>query len=63
MVVILCVQRRNIVIMSSGVTLCIAAASAMYTSSDDVVELTEANFNREVVQSQDLWLVEFYAPW
>ncbi|KAI0231846.1 Protein disulfide-isomerase A6 [Lamellibrachia satsuma] len=46
-----------------GITLCMAVTSAIYTSSDDVVELTQANFNREVIQSQDLWLVEFYAPW
>uniref|UniRef100_A0A7N6FHS1 Protein disulfide-isomerase A6 n=1 Tax=Anabas testudineus TaxID=64144 RepID=A0A7N6FHS1_ANATE len=36
---------------------------AMYSSSDDVVELTPSNFNREVIQSDSLWLVEFYAPW
>ncbi|KAK6488493.1 protein disulfide-isomerase A6-like [Huso huso] len=37
--------------------------SGFYSSSDDVVELTPANFNREVLQSDSLWLVEFYAPW
>ncbi|KAK2180538.1 hypothetical protein NP493_439g04066 [Ridgeia piscesae] len=46
-----------------GITLCIAAASAMYSSSDDVIQLTQASFNNEVIQSQDLWLIEFYAPW
>ncbi|MEQ2181106.1 hypothetical protein GOODEAATRI_007967 [Goodea atripinnis] len=35
---------------------------AMYSSSDDVIELTPSNFNREVIQSDSLWLVEFYAP-
>lgn len=40
-------------------TLC----SALYSSSDDVVELTEANFKTRVLQSNDLWFVEFYAPW
>ena len=49
--------------ISSGITLCIAAASAMYSSSDDVIQLTQASFNSEVIQSQDLWLIEFYAPW
>ncbi|XP_071396531.1 protein disulfide-isomerase A6-like, partial [Centroberyx affinis] len=29
----------------------------------DVVELTPSNFNKEVIQSDSLWLVEFYAPW
>ncbi|KAK6490074.1 protein disulfide-isomerase A6-like [Huso huso] len=37
--------------------------NGFYSSSDDVVELTPANFNREVLQSDSLWLVEFYAPW
>lgn len=36
---------------------------AFYSADDDVVELTPSSFNREVVQSDSLWLVEFYAPW
>eukprot|EP00112_Aurelia_sp_Birch-Aquarium-sp1_P001478 Seg1159.16 transcript_id=Seg1159.16/GoldUCD/mRNA.D3Y31 product="Protein disulfide-isomerase A6" protein_id=Seg1159.16/GoldUCD/D3Y31 len=36
---------------------------ADYSGSDDVVVLTASNFNREVIQSDDVWLVEFYAPW
>ncbi|XP_021058392.1 protein disulfide-isomerase A6 [Mus pahari] len=39
------------------------AVSGLYSSSDDVIELTPSNFNREVIQSDGLWLVEFYAPW
>jgi protein disulfide-isomerase A6 len=35
----------------------------MYDSSDDVVILNEGNFQKEVVQSDSVWLVEFYAPW
>jgi len=37
--------------------------TALYSSSDDVVELTAGNFNHKVVNSDELWLVEFYAPW
>ncbi|KAG8445647.1 hypothetical protein GDO86_010433 [Hymenochirus boettgeri] len=40
-----------------------AAVSALYSSSDDVIELTPSNFNKEVIQSDSLWLIEFYAPW
>lgn len=29
----------------------------------DVVELTDSIFNKEVLDSKDMWLVEFYAPW
>jgi len=32
-------------------------------SSDDVIELTEANFDKLVMKSDDMWLVEFFAPW
>ncbi|ETE67495.1 Protein disulfide-isomerase A6, partial [Ophiophagus hannah] len=39
------------------------AVNSLYSSSDDVIELTPTNFNREVIQSDSLWLVEFYAPW
>ena len=27
------------------------------------IELTSSNFDKLVVKSKDLWLVEFFAPW
>lgn len=33
------------------------------SSKDDVIELTDANFDKLVLQSDDVWLVEFFAPW
>eukprot|EP00878_Enallax_costatus_P001518 GHUV01001669.1.p1 GENE.GHUV01001669.1~~GHUV01001669.1.p1 ORF type:complete len:459 (+),score=78.64 GHUV01001669.1:164-1540(+) len=33
-----------------------------YTGTD-VVTLTDSNFDGEVMQSDDIWMVEFYAPW
>ncbi|CAI5702317.1 hypothetical protein KXD40_005188 [Peronospora effusa] len=36
---------------------------AAYGPKDSVVTLTEKNFEKEVLQSNDYWLVEFYAPW
>jgi len=37
---------------------------ALYTSSDDVVSFTsESDFKKKVVNSNDPWLIEFYAPW
>lgn len=39
------------------------AQGSLYTAGDDVVELTAANFNEKVLNSNSLWLVEFYAPW
>ncbi|KAK6294980.1 hypothetical protein J4Q44_G00342060 [Coregonus suidteri] len=38
-------------------------AQGFYSANDDVVELNPSNFNREVLQSNSLWLIEFYAPW
>jgi len=32
-------------------------------SSDDVVTLTDDNFEQLVLKGDDTWLVEFYAPW
>jgi len=32
-------------------------------SVDDVIELTDDNFDKLVLNSDDIWLVEFYAPW
>ena len=32
-------------------------------SSDDVIELNDQNFEKMVLQSDDMWLVEFFAPW
>lgn len=29
----------------------------------DVTVLTVGNFEREVIMSEDMWIVEFYAPW
>ena len=40
-----------------------ASVSSMYGAKSDVVKLTTANFNKDVVNSADIWLVEFYAPW
>jgi len=30
---------------------------------DDVVVLTDSNFDREVMDSSEPWIIEFYAPW
>ena len=35
----------------------------LYDSKSKVVKLTVANFKKLVLNSDDLWLVEFYAPW
>uniref|UniRef100_A0A8C9VZZ9 Protein disulfide-isomerase A6 n=1 Tax=Scleropages formosus TaxID=113540 RepID=A0A8C9VZZ9_SCLFO len=49
----------------SGAVACVLVLSVqgLYSPSDDVVDLSPSNFDREVMQSDSLWLVEFYAPW
>ena len=32
-------------------------------NNKDVITLTESNFDEMVMQSEDMWLVEFFAPW
>ena len=32
-------------------------------STDDVVTLTDSNFEEKVINSDEPWLVEFFAPW
>ena len=41
----------------------LAGVSAFYGPSDDVVVLTPSNFNSKVIQGDEVWLIEFYAPW
>nr|CAH7745703.1 unnamed protein product [Callosobruchus chinensis] len=40
-------------------------SSDIFQTADDkdVIELTDSNFKRLVIDSDDMWLVEFYAPW
>jgi protein disulfide-isomerase A6 len=42
---------------------CTTLVNALYKFPGPVVELTAANFKREVLDSDNMWLVEFYAPW
>lgn len=44
-------------------TLLAANSFALYGPKSDVVKLTSANFKKEVIKSDELWMVEFYAPW
>jgi protein disulfide-isomerase A6 len=37
--------------------------SAFYDASDEVVELTAGNFQKNVLNDDAIWVVEFYAPW
>lgn len=41
----------------------IAFSNTLYNSNSAVVILTESNFTEKVINSNELWLVEFFAPW
>lgn len=43
--------------------LLIGLASALYNSDSDVIDLTTTNFKNRVVNSDEIWIVEFFAPW
>lgn len=55
--------------MNAALILCIISITllqvqAMYEASTSKVEkLTAQNFIDKVINSDELWLVEFYAPW
>lgn len=49
--------------ISFSVFVAIASPSFAFYDSGDVVELTASNFDRLVVRSDEIWVVEFYAPW
>uniref|UniRef100_A0A1B6M5T9 Protein disulfide-isomerase A6 homolog n=2 Tax=Graphocephala atropunctata TaxID=36148 RepID=A0A1B6M5T9_9HEMI len=51
------------VIYILGVLFLSVGSLALYDSGSDVVDLTESNFDRLVTQSDQVWVVEFYAPW
>ncbi|KHJ46223.1 protein disulfide-isomerase domain protein [Trichuris suis] len=39
------------------------STSTLYSGNNDVVELTASNFQSKVIDSDAVWIVEFYAPW
>lgn len=52
------------ILFSLIVTLCIInTCQALYDSSSPVIKLTKENFKKKVLDSNELWFVEFYAPW
>lgn len=38
-------------------------SAAIYASNSEVIELTDDNFSQNVLQGDEIWIVEFYAPW
>lgn len=55
-------MRRIFVVALVFCTFLITRSNALYSSSSDVVSLTDSNFESKI-KSGGVWLVEFYAPW
>ncbi|XP_047520088.1 protein disulfide-isomerase A6 homolog [Pieris napi] len=46
-----------------GILLLVVGSYALYDSSSDVVQLTPSNFEKLVTNSNEVWIIEFFAPW
>ncbi|WKY15027.1 hypothetical protein Q1695_000499 [Nippostrongylus brasiliensis] len=57
------VTMSRITVLVALLAAIVVQTSALYTSKDDVVELTSQNFQTRVINSDEVWIVEFYAPW
>jgi protein disulfide-isomerase A6 len=55
-------MNRSLVLLSFLLA-CVSLTSAFYEHGSKVVKLTEKNFRENVINSKELWFVEFYAPW
>lgn len=47
----------------TAIVVLVGLASALYNSDSDVIDLTATNFKNRVVNSDEIWIVEFFAPW
>lgn len=41
----------------------VTSSLSLYSKDSKVVHLTSDNFKKLVLDSDDLWMIEFYAPW
>lgn len=41
----------------------LSGSQALYPSTSNVIELTPANFDKLVINGDEVWIVEFFAPW
>jgi len=44
-------------------TVATVLADDFYGKYSKVIELTDSDFQKQVINSDEMWLVEFYAPW
>lgn len=56
-------MKSSLIALGLAVAALFNTCSALYTSSSPVVKLTKDNFKKLVLDSDQLWMVEFFAPW
>lgn len=47
----------------AGFLLLVSGANCLYASNSAVIDLRPNNFDNLVLNSDHIWVVEFYAPW
>ncbi|KAI3631222.1 hypothetical protein MIR68_010712 [Amoeboaphelidium protococcarum] len=57
------IQTLLIITILSVLELLNLVAGSLYTKADAVIELNQYNFEKKVLSSVEVWIVEFYAPW
>ena len=56
-------MQRILFVSATIMSLFTTQTSALYGGGSPVVKLTAANFDKLVTKGNELWFVEFYAPW
>ncbi|KAJ3014107.1 Protein disulfide-isomerase A6, partial [Thoreauomyces humboldtii] len=51
------------VLAALATTVSFPSVHALYSSRDQVIQITPKNFNAEVMQTEHPVIAEFYAPW
>jgi hypothetical protein len=54
---------KSMLALASLLSVLFFAQTAAFYSGSDVIELSEAEFKKQVLKGDEVWLVEFYAPW
>ena len=55
---------KNLIFIISVATLvALNTCQSLYDDKSPVVKLTKENFKKKVLDSGELWFIEFYAPW
>ncbi|KRT78523.1 Thioredoxin [Oryctes borbonicus] len=45
------------------ISLLLGSSEALYSTTSNVIELTPTNFDNLVIKGEEIWIVEFFAPW